>query len=52
MEGKTEGKDPRAQRRHAGWDTESNERETRTPWEKDRDKILYSDAFRRLAGVT
>jgi len=52
VEGKTEGKDPRAQRRHAGWDTESNERETRTPWEKDRDKILYSDAFRRLAGVT
>jgi dGTPase len=42
----------RAERRHGGSVSKSQDQETRTPWEKDRDKILYSDAFRRLAGVT
>jgi dGTPase len=27
-------------------------RDQRTPFEKDRDRILYSSAFQRLAGIT
>jgi dGTPase len=38
----------RADRRHANEHDEGQ----RTPWQRDRDAILYSSAFRRLAGVT
>src|SRR5438132_8620599 len=38
--------DPRVQRRH------NSIEDQRTPFQKDRDRILYTYAFRRLAGVT
>ncbi len=38
--------DPRATRRH------QSPEDQRRPYQKDRDRILYTEAFRRLAGVT
>lgn len=40
--------DHREARRHDG----GEERQPRSAFERDRDRVLYSDAFRRLAGVT
>lgn len=39
--------DQRSQRRHEG-----ELQDNRSPFQRDRDRILYSSAFRRLAGVT
>lgn len=40
-------KDDRERRRH-----DKSGRDQREPFERDRDRILYSSAFRRLAGIT
>lgn len=39
-------------RRHASADKRQPTSDRRTPGQRDRDRILYSSAFRRLAGVT
>lgn len=39
--------DQRSERRH-----EAEAKDNRSPFQRDRDRILYSSAFRRLAGVT
>ncbi|MEM8977300.1 MAG: dGTP triphosphohydrolase [Pseudomonadota bacterium] len=47
--------DPRAERFHADGISDGSagrEADFRHPFEKDRDRILYSSAFHRLAGVT
>jgi len=40
--------DPRAERLH----TKEKELDNRSPFQRDRDRLLYSSAFRRLVGVT
>lgn len=39
-------------RRHTGASGKQETEDTRSPGQKDRDRILYTSAFRRLAGVT
>jgi dGTPase len=43
---------PRAQRRLSSPDENVSDSEYRTPYERDRDRLLYSSSFRRLAGIT
>jgi len=51
------GENPRARRVHEDDITEEEQRaagrhEYRSPWQRDRDRILYSSALRRLTGIT